>query len=366
MKLLLGGPEDSEPKVKVRSVSSMIVLSQIEGVPVEWKIDTGARSTFITNKTYDMLLDRPTLAPVDSNYITANGERLECFGIALMHIIFGDSVFEHEVNVGGVRNNLIGEDFITTYRCNWDHDEACFVTRGSRIPFEEPDRTSSASRVITLETIIVPSGHEAVIKSGLTALKSSHCSSSSAGLLTPERPFLERHGLALAKTLVDVANATVYARVYNPGPNDVTVHKHTHMAMYTPVQRVGPTVDLEEVHTDGIGVGEVTPVKSRQDVPEHMIPIYQKGCVHQSESQKEDFKKFIIANQAYFSRPGEVGRTNMGTHKIKLKDEKPIREPPRRIPIYKRQTLEEKVKKLEEKGLIEKSNNPWSSQTVMV
>lgn len=101
-------------------------------------------------------------------------------------------------------------------------------------------------------------------------------------------------------------------------------------------------------------------------MPEHMIPVYQKGCVRQTESQKENFKKFIIAHQVYFSRPGEVGRTNMGTHKIKLKDEKPIREPPRRIHIYKRQTLEEKVKKLEEKGLIEKSNNPWFSQTVMV
>lgn len=56
----------------------------------------------------------------------------------------------------------------------------------------------------------------------------------------------------------------------------------------------------------------------------------------------------------------------MGTNKIKLKDERPIRERPRRIPIYKRQALEEEVKKLEEKGLIEKSNSPWSSQTVMV
>lgn len=126
---------------------------------------------------------------------------------------FGDSVFEHEVNVGGVRNNLIGENFITTYRCNWDHDEACFVTRGSRIPFEGPDRTSSASRVIALETIRVPSVHEAVIKSGLTTRKKSHCSSSSAGVQTPERPFLERHGLALAKTLVAVANATVYGHI---------------------------------------------------------------------------------------------------------------------------------------------------------
>ncbi|VDI68959.1 Hypothetical predicted protein [Mytilus galloprovincialis] len=117
------GSEDGEPQVNVASISTMVVLGQIEGVPVEWKIDTGARSTFITKGTYNMLVDKPVLAPMDSSYVTANGDRLECFGRALMHITFWECVFEHEVNVGGVRNNLIGEDFITTYRCNWDHDE---------------------------------------------------------------------------------------------------------------------------------------------------------------------------------------------------------------------------------------------------
>ncbi|CAC5366083.1 unnamed protein product [Mytilus coruscus] len=210
---------------------------------------------------------------------------------------------------------------------------------------------------------MVPSGHEAVIKSGLTARKSSHSVSSSVGVLTPERPFLERYGLALAKTLVDTANATVYARVYNPGPSDVTVYKHTHMAIFTPVQRIGPTLKLEDGPGDSIGVGEVVTAADGKEMPEHMISVYQKGCTHLTESQKEEFKKFLITNQTCFARPGEVGRTNMGTHKIKLKDERPIREPPRRIPIYKRQALEEEVKKLEEKGLIEKSNSPWSSQT---
>lgn len=117
------GSEDGEPQVIVASISTMVVLGQIEGVPVEWKIDTGARSTFITKGTYNMLVDKPVLAPMDSCYVTANGDRLECFGRALMHITFWECVFEHEANVGGVRNNLIGEDFITTYRCNWDHDE---------------------------------------------------------------------------------------------------------------------------------------------------------------------------------------------------------------------------------------------------
>jgi hypothetical protein len=55
----------------------------------------------------------------------------------------------------------------------------------------------------------------------------------------PERPFMERYGLALAKTLVHAANDVVYARVFNPGTSDVTVYKHAHIALFTPVCRIG-------------------------------------------------------------------------------------------------------------------------------
>ena len=56
-----------------------------------------------------------------------------------------------------------------------------------------------------------------------------------------------RHGLALAKTLVDAANEVVYARVFNPGTSDVTVYKHAHIALFTPVCRIGPVVDVQEL-----------------------------------------------------------------------------------------------------------------------
>lgn len=43
----------------------------------------------------------------------------------------------------------------------------------------------------------------------------------------------------------------------------------------------------------------------------------------------------------------------LGTmHEIKLHDEKPIREPPKRVPLHKRQALEEEIKKLEKQNLI--------------
>jgi hypothetical protein len=58
---------------------------------------------------------------------------------------------------------------------------------------------------------------------------------------------MERYGLALAKTLVDAANEVVYARVFNPGTSDVTVYKHAHIALFTPVCRIGPVVDVQKL-----------------------------------------------------------------------------------------------------------------------
>ena len=351
------------PQVKVKSMASMMIQGQVEGTPVDWKIDTGARSTFITSETFDLIIDKPILRPVDSNYIAANGQKVKCLGKAVMSITFGNTVFEHEITVGGIRNNLIGEDFITAYRCVWDHDESCFIIKGSRIPLGGSSERERARRVVALETVMVPAGHEAVIKSGLTNQSKFHSDSSSLGILTPEGPFMERYRLALAKTLVDAANEVVYARVFNPGTSDVTVCKHAHIALSTPVCRIGPVVEFQELSN----VCKIEEEKKKGDtIPEHLRPMFERGCINLDQKQKERFRHFLSTNQGCFTRPGEVGRTNMGTHKIKLLDDKPVMEPPRRIPMYKRQALDDEVKKLQDRGLIERSSSPWSSQVVMV
>ena len=211
----------------------------------------------------------------------------------------------------------------------------------------------------------MPVGHEAVIKSGLANRASITNNSGLVGILTPEMSFLRRHGLALARTLVDVSNDIVYTRVYNPGPTDVRIYKHTNIALFTPISRVGPTIDLKgdnTVNQIDLSKGDLEP----NLVPEHLKTVFDRGCKHLDEDQVKKFSDIFCEHEGCFAKPGEVGRTHLGTHKIKLKDETQVREPPRRVPMYKRQALEEEIKKLEERGLIEKSSSPWSSQTVMV
>ena len=160
----------------------------------------------------------------------------------MMSVVFNETVYDTMVVVGSVSNNLLGEDFITKYRCNWDHDEGCFIINGSRVPLKGKDGSARSGRIIALETVRVPAGHEAVIKSGLSSQRSSWAQANQVGILTPEKRFMEKCHLAIARTLVDLTGSVVYTRVFNPGFEDVTVYKHTHMALFTPVVEISDSV----------------------------------------------------------------------------------------------------------------------------
>lgn len=59
-------------------------------------------------------------------------------------------------------------------------------------------------------------------------------------------------------------------------------------------------------------------------------------------------------------------RARIGEHTIKLKDDTPFKEPPRKISIFKRELMDQEIGNLLENGLIEKSNSPWFSPLVLV
>lgn len=59
-------------------------------------------------------------------------------------------------------------------------------------------------------------------------------------------------------------------------------------------------------------------------------------------------------------------RGKIGEHRIKLMDEEPFKEAPRRVQNFKREILDAEILKLEKQDLVEKSKSPWSSQVVLV
>lgn len=217
--------ERTEKKIQhtiVSGMSNMRVKGRIEGTPIEWKIDTGAKRTFVSKGTFASILEKPTLGRVSATYVVADGRTLDCAGEATMVLVFGDDAFEHPVIVRDVKHNLLGEDFFKRFRCGWDHDEKSFIIKGVKVPLGGSDEEGSG-RVIALESTVVPAGGKALVPSGLTGRNRTN-SGEYLGVLTPERLFMERYGLAIARTLVDSKNAVIYTRIFNPKEEDVKIY----------------------------------------------------------------------------------------------------------------------------------------------
>ena len=352
---------------KVRGKTGMIVDGQIEGTPISWKIDTGAGRTFITEETYLNILpdSRPSLRPLETKFTTANGSGLDILGIAVMTLSFDDFCVDFPVIVGGVSNNLLGEDFIKVFRCHWDWDTSSLEINGYNIPFSDGNEELRSSRVIALETIVVPAKHEVVVRSSLTRRVNENLQNV-CGVLSPEKKFIKKYGLALARVLVNASQGIVYARLFNATCTDTVLYKGTHIALFVPVLTVGDPIEVEIENVDVCHIKEDDSMLANK-LPQYMENMFQKGIEYLSDEEAKEFKGALIKYKYVFADPeGKPGQTMLGMHSIKLENETPIKEPPRRIPLFKRQVLEDEIKKLERKGIIEKSCSPWSAPIVLV
>ena len=329
----------------------------IEGTPIEWKLDTGAINTFITEDVYYSILpeQRPVLERAKKKFETASGDYLPVVGTSKMVLTFGDVSVVFRVFVGGVRHNLLGLDFITQFQCQWDFNSDSCVLSG--LPTGPCDTGDGSCNVVCDDDSVVPAQHEAVIRATLdTGINLGD------GLLVPLKTFVHSYGLVIARVLVssDTDNKEVYVRVFNPYNRDIVVRKHSVMAVFEPVNFISSRIPVEEVCNIGCG-------SKNDEVPDFLRNVFKDGCEHLDDEQIEKFKEFIVCRTKAFADPSKpVERAKLGKHFIKLQDEMPFKEAVRRVPIFKREIMDEEIRKLAEQGLIEKSVSPWSSALVLV
>ena len=293
--------------------------------------------------TYDKIPRRlrPELKPTKHKFCTASGQEIKRKGEELMTLELGGKELYFIVMVGDVTSNLLGEDFIRHFECNFDFSSHEFVILLDGQKDFERKQNHLLQKFVTAEACYAPAGHEIIchIKFKNRAYASDGIVNE-LGILTPERKFVESHGLAVARTLVDTFSSVVYARILNPSDTTVKINKGTPIALLSPIAEVGQSFNFEDAEF-------TRPQKSRDevsmDIPEHLKKMFEQGCQNSSEEQIVQFKHFVLLHQENFAKPGEVGRTNFGSHKINLKDEAPNKYAPRRIPVFKRDILDEEV-----------------------
>lgn len=122
------------------------------GTQVIWNVDTGARRSFINKKIYYIIIPetRPVLERVRTKFLSADGQEINTIGTAKMTLTLRNMDSEQRIFVGGVKKNLLGEDFYVKYKCVWEHDTNELLMK---CELKDGKRTNN---IFSTETVHVP------------------------------------------------------------------------------------------------------------------------------------------------------------------------------------------------------------------
>ena len=86
-----------------------------------------------------------------------------------------------------------------------------------------------------------------------------------------------------------------------------------------------------------------------------------------TQPEQDQVKETLQAHSGTFSQHEfDIGLTSLTEHSIDVSSQKPIKQPPRRVPTAFAEEEEKVIKQLEDQGIIRPSTSPWASPIVLV
>ena len=244
--------------------------------------------------------------------------------------------------------------------------EERMVFHGVSIPLELK-RPSQIRRVTMAEDTVVPPMAEVIGQAYIDRSEDRKDEEESRVLLEMHTNLPENYGCILASTLVDAAdNVTVPVRIFNPTCEPVQIKQDSVIGQAESVNIVN-TISKSE---DPSQVGNMsivkriafrkkfepkpnTPLSRRaskwqrkeitrriradkpvEPVPEHLRELYEKSAKGKSEEQKRKIHNVFLDHQNVFAKDEfDIGRTNLVEHTIDTGNSRPVKQPPRRMPL---------------------------------
>ena len=111
----------------------------------------------------------------------------------------------------------------------------------------------------------------------------------------------------------------------------------------------------------------VTESGTRQEIPEHLMEMWNKASEGKTENEQRNIRNMICNFSDVFSvNDMDLGRTHLTQHEIPTGDSRPVKQPPRRVPMALVKEEAEAIQNLRRQGVIRESSSPWASPIVLV
>ena len=342
---------DHQTKQVASFGSGLFLNCKVNGIPVESLIDTGATLTIISMRLWDTIkqCSSPRLEPFNSQVSTASGESVEIKGKTSVFIDIGGMQYTCQVVVADIDLELImGLDFLKTNECQIDVVHNILSIHGKSFDLLCNGKLG-CYRISVFEKVNVPAMSEMIIQGKVEdgqRLKNGLC------IIEPkERPF-ENDEMLIARGLVYSGTKTP-VRVMNITDDDKILYPGTNIATISPVTSVETT--------------KQTLRPNNEQVPEHLRELFNKTVVGMESKQKKEVVRLLTKYSDIFSKSdSDIGRSGIIKHRIPTGNAQPIRERPRRVPVYLNEEVDKQIDNMLKENVIKPSKSPWSSSIVMV
>jgi len=95
--------------------------------------------------------------------------------------------------------------------------------------------------------------------------------------------------------------------------------------------------------------------------------LFHRSCDGLQPDQQHQLRELLDQfSDIFAARDEDCTHTDLVQHHIDTGNAPPIRQYPRRMPLFKRAAAEEKIQEMAAAGGIEPSSSPWASPIVMV
>jgi hypothetical protein len=342
-----------------------LVTAKINNVPLRTLIDTGATVSAITDRiAFDVLGEKPSLQPPNSAVTSISGDQLMVKAVCNLKLqLHEDITFMHSFRVLTLPSGyecVIGNDILQNrigcYRIN--HLEGTITMGQKEITILSDRNWQRPGTVFVLDTIQVPPRTEVLLPCGTEDWHRD--------TLAIFEPSVETHGLAVARSVIEMQNALVPVRILNSSQVPRTLYRNETLGNLDVITH-GQIYSLESPRTQLI-VDESSDDHQDKEGSKNLQSLIDN--VHQADidqSEKAQLVELIKAHLAVFQlSPSDPGHCGLVKHQIFTPGCPPIRQMAYRVPVIQREKIREHIQKMLEQDVIRPSCSPWASPVVMV
>ena len=285
-----------------------------------------------------------------------NGIDINVYGHANISIKLGKNEYFHQVIVCDISpDGILGQDFMLEHVKKIDYEKYMLHTETGQISCWLGGNSSMTCRVIAEETTYLPANSSAWISVKIPS--QAHMETKTAFV----EPIESQSAYLLPGVIkTGVSEESRNLNVVNGSEDCVTIYPNTTLGNCISVR--DDPIQIMSCNTQTL-----LEQPSCGELPEYLNDLFTRSSVHLDENEQNQLKSLLIKYQSVFAKSSDdLGFSDRVEHHIDTMGAEPIKEHVRRLPLAKREIEREEVRKMLQKGVIEPSISPWSSNIVLV